>query len=110
MEFEATPLNMTELLLLALEVWVAVVLWKRKLDSNLPLIFYLALLTFTNAEDRPVNTYLLCGGLAFALLLRFEFLNNFFAKTVLLFEFLALGLIAWTCLGHIFGPGSVFYW
>lgn len=108
--FDPTPTNMTEVLLIALAVWAALVLWKRKLDSNLPLLFYMLLLTFTNATERTINTYLLCTGLGLALMLRFEFLNSGFTKLVLMLEFVALGLIGWTCVGHILGPGSAFYW
>lgn len=110
MAFNPTPTNMTEVLLIALAVWAALVLWKQKLDSNLPMLFYTALFAFTNSTGRPVNTYMLCAGAGLALLLRFEFLNSGFSRLVLVLEVAALGLITWTCLGHIFWPGSPFYW
>ena len=110
MQFDATPLNMTEVLMLALGVWVMMVLWKRKVNSNLPMIFYLFLISFTSSTDRSVNTYLLVAGIAFALLLRFEFMNGFFTKAAVFMELISLVLIMWTCLGHIFGPNSPFYW
>jgi hypothetical protein len=110
MIFDPTPTNMAEVLLLALAAWAGLVLWKRRLDSNLPLIFYLFLLAFRNATERTINIYLLCAGLGLVLLLRFEFLNSGFTKIVLMLEFLALGLITWTCVGHILGPGSALYW
>lgn len=108
MDFNATPLNVTSLLLVALAVSVMFFLGKKKLDSNLPLLFYLATLTYGNFTDRRINPYLFGIGLAFALMLRFEFMNVWFTKFVLALEMLAVFAIAWTYISQSFG--LTLYW
>src|SRR5258708_35158699 len=75
MVFDATPTNMTEILVVALAVVALIMLMRKRYDSNLPLLFYFFAVLFTNAFDRPVNPFVMYGSLAFALLLRFEFMN-----------------------------------
>ncbi len=82
MYFNATPTNMTELLVVCLAVVAVIVLLRKRYDSNLPLLFYTLAVVFTNAADRPVNPAILYGGLAFCLLLRFEFMGVGFSKVV----------------------------
>jgi len=85
MAFEATPTNMTEILVVVLAIIAIVMLLRKRYDSNLPLLFYFFALLFTNFADRPVNPYLMYGSMAFALLLRFEFMNTGFSKFVAFF-------------------------
>jgi hypothetical protein len=103
MQFDASPLNVTGLLLVALAVSVMVFLSKKRLDSNLPLLFYLGVLLYGNMTGRHINVYLFTGGLAFALMLRFEFMNAFFTKAVMALEMLAVMAIAWTYISVAFG-------
>jgi len=67
-------------------VCVAVVamfmLLRKRYDSNLPLLFYFMAVVFTNAVDRQVNPAILYGGLAFCLILRFEFMGSGISKLV----------------------------
>ncbi len=106
MDFQGTPLNMTELLVAVLAAVAIIMLMRKKYDSNLPLLFYFVAVLFTNLSDREVNPYLLYGGLAFALLLRFEFMNQGFAKVVAFFATCTMGLTIWVMLHEIFGDGS----
>lgn len=105
MGFRATPLSISTLLLIALDVWVIYMLTRRKSDSNLPLIFYLFLFVYTRVIPDSMNSYLFFAGVVLALILRFEFMNRFFTKMVLLAEMCALLLIGWILLGQVFGPG-----
>jgi hypothetical protein len=82
MWFDATPINMTELLVVCLAIVSLIMLMKKRYDTNLPILFYSVAVTFTNTFDRPINPYIMYGSLAFALLLRFEFMNTTFAKAV----------------------------
>ncbi len=106
MDFQGTPLNMTELLVAALAVVAVFMLVRKKYDSNLPLLFYFFAVLFTNMSEREVNPYLLYGGLGFALLLRFEFMNQGFAKIVAFFANVALALTIYVMLHEVFGDGS----
>ena len=83
-----------------------VLLMKKKYDSNLPLLFYFVALIFTNMSDRSVNPYLMVVGLAFALLLRFEFLNPGFTKVMAGLTTISLGVIVYVFLVEVFGSGQ----
>ena len=99
-------MNMTELLVAALAMVAVFMLVRKKYDSNLPLIFYFVAVVFTNLSDREMNPYLLYGGLAFALLLRFEFMNQGFARIVAFFATCSMGLTIWVMLNEVFGDGT----
>ena len=61
---------------------------------------------FSNVTDRDVNPYLLYVGLIFALLLRFEFMNQGFARVVAFFTTGTLCLIIYVYLTEVFGDGQ----
>jgi hypothetical protein len=108
MYFDATPLNMTTLLVIALAVVALVFLFKRRYDSNLPLLFYGTTLIFTSATDRSIPPYLLYSGLAFALVLRFEFMGKGFTKFISFLNTSAICLIVMVFLDQVFGDGRLF--
>jgi len=82
MYFNATPTNFTELLVVCVAVVAMFMLLRKRYDSNLPLLFYFMAVVFTNAVDRQVNPAILYGGLAFCLILRFEFMGSGISKLV----------------------------
>ena len=82
MYFNPTPTNFTELLVVCTAVVAVLMLLRKRYDSNLPLLFYFLAVVFTNATDRQVNPAILYGGLAFCLLLRFEFMGSGISKLV----------------------------
>jgi len=82
MYFNATPTNFTELLVVCMAVIAMLMLLRKRYDSNLPLLFYFLAVVFTNATDRQVNPAILYGGLAFCLILRFEFMGSGISKLV----------------------------
>lgn len=106
MDFDANSENITELLVALLAIVAMVLLMKKKYDSNLPLLFYFVALIFTNMSDRSVNPYLMVVGLAFALLLRFEFLNPGFTKVMAGLTTISLGVIVYVFLVEVFGSGQ----
>ena len=85
MSFDATPTNMTAILVVCLALSGIIMLLRKRYDSNLPLLFYFAAMVFTHMFERPVNPYIMYGGLAFALLLRFEFMGGVVMRVVSLF-------------------------
>src|SRR5258708_24738535 len=105
MDFQGTPSDLTTLLVAALAVIAVIFILRKRYDSNLPLLFYLTALVFTNLSDRSVNPFLLYTGLAFALLLRFEFMNAGFAKVISFFATGSLCLIIYVFLAEVFGDG-----
>ena len=106
MDFDANSSNITTLLVAALAVVAMVLLLKKKYDSNLPLLFYFVALIFTNMSDRTVNPYLMVVGLAFALLLRFEFMNPGFTKLIAGLTTASMGIIVYVFLVEVFGNGQ----
>jgi hypothetical protein len=103
MGFQGTPTDMTTLLVVALALVSIFFILRKRYDSNLPLLFYFVAVVWSNLTDPGVNPYVLYTGLAFALLLRFEFMNQGFAKVI---AFLATGstlLVIWNFLANVFG-------
>ena len=95
MDFNPTSTNMTEVLVMSLAVVAAVLLMRKRYDSNVPLLFYFFLILFMNLSDRSLNLYLMYGGLTLAMILRFEFMGAAFAKVVAIFTTASLCLIIW---------------
>ncbi|PYT14468.1 MAG: hypothetical protein DMG59_17150 [Acidobacteria bacterium] len=106
MDFQATPSNMTTLLVVALAAVAVVFVLRKRYDSNLPLLFYFAAVVLTNMTDREIHPILLYSGLAFALMLRFEFMNKGFSKVISFFATTSLCLIIWVFLAEVFGDGT----
>ena len=101
MSFNATPTNMTELLVVSLAVGALIMLLKKRYDSNLPLLFYFLAVVFTNAVDRQVNPAILYGGLAFSLVLRFEFMGSGISKLVAFLANAGLVLMIWVMMTDV---------
>jgi hypothetical protein len=70
---------------------------KNWLESNVPLLFYIALISYMKAIDGNVPLWLSLAGFGCALILRFEFMNEFFMKTVKLLEMIIIGAIIYLC-------------
>jgi hypothetical protein len=107
MDFQATPLNITTILVIALAVVALIYLFRGRYDSNLPLLFYSATLLLTTLTDRSLNAYLLYSGIALALVLRFEFMGKGFAKFINVLTTAAIGLIVLSFLDQVFGDGTL---
>jgi hypothetical protein len=105
-DLNATSENITALLVATLALVAMYFLIRKKYDSNLPLFFYFIAMVFTNMSDKEVNPYLMFIGLAFALLLRFEFMNSSFSKVVAFFATASMGLIVYVFLVEVFGTGQ----
>jgi len=101
MEFNATSLNVTEVLVICLAVVAAMMVMRKRYDSNVPLLFYFVLVMFNNMSDRGVNPFLLYAGLILALLLRFEFMGGGFAKFVAFLATASLGVIIWMMMAEV---------
>ena len=102
------PLRKTSptLLVVALALLAMIFLMRKKYDSNLPLLFYFVAMVFTNLSDKSVNPYLMFVGLAFAMLLRFEFMNSGFSKLVAFMATASMGVIVYVFLVEVFGAGT----
>jgi hypothetical protein len=101
MYFNASPTNITELLVVCLAVVSMIMLLKNRFDSNLPLLFYTLAVIFTNGADRPVHPVILYGGLAFCLLLRFEFMGKGISKMVAFLANAGLAAMIWVMMTDV---------
>jgi len=101
MSFRATPTNVTELLVMCIAVVAVFMLLRKRYDSNLPLLFYFLAVLFTNSVDRQINPAIMYGGLAFCLLLRFEFMGSGISKLVAFLANAGLVLMIWVMMTHI---------
>lgn len=73
---------MVAVLVSSLAIVGIAMLMRKRFDSNIPLLFYFFAVPFTSMFERPVHPAILYGSLAFALLLRFEFMGNGFTKFI----------------------------
>jgi hypothetical protein len=105
MYFDATPTNMTILLVVTLAIIAIILLIRGRYDSNLPLMYYTAALAVNVLADRGLSPYLLYSGIAFALILRFEFMGKGFTKFIGFMTSIAMGLTVLVFLDQVFGDG-----
>ena len=75
---------------------------KNWLESNVPILFYIALISYMKAIDGPVPLWLSLTGFGCALIMRFEFMNEFFMKAMKLLEMIIIGAIIYLCAMSIF--------
>jgi hypothetical protein len=106
MYFDATPMNMTILLVVALAIVAIIMLSRGRYDSNVPLLYYSAALSISVLSDRGLSPILLYSGIAFALVLRFEFMGKGFTKFVGVVNAIAMGLTILAFLNQVFGDGQ----
>lgn len=102
MGFRATPSNVIELLLISFAVCVLYFLSKKRLDSNLPLVFYGLVFAFIRYSDYNLPPHLFFAGVILAMLLRFEFLSQFLTNLAWGLEIIAIGGIALNFLSDAF--------
>ena len=105
MYFDATPLNMTILLVVALAIIAIVLVSRGRYDSNVPLLYYSAALALSALTDRGLSPILLYSGIAFALILRFEFMGKGFTKFIGFATSIGMGLTGLAFLDQVFGNG-----
>lgn len=97
------------MLVVALAIVALVLLVKGRYDSNVPLLFYGLTLGLISVTERSVPSYLLYSGLAFALVLRFEFMGKSFTKFIGFLNTFAISLIVVAFLDQVFGDGKVLF-
>jgi hypothetical protein len=98
-------MNMTILLVVALAVIAIVLLSRGRYDSNVPLLYYSAAMAMSVLTDRGLPLILLYSGIAFALVLRFEFMGKGFTKFIGIANSIAISLTVLVFLNEVFGDG-----
>lgn len=87
--------SVTTALMMAFAAFVIFTRLRNWLDSNVPILFYVALLAYQRwaAEISKAPWWLILGAFALGLTLRFEFMNSFFTKVVKFIEMATLAVI-----------------
>ena len=80
-------------LLILFGLFVAYTRMKNWLDSNVPIIFYVLLIAYMQANEGSVPFWLIATGCALALMLRFEFMGVAVTRCVKFLELSALGVM-----------------
>lgn len=88
-------------LLILFGLFVAYTRIKNWFDSNLPIIFYIVLIAYMQSTEGAVPFWLIGAGLALALILRFEFMNNGFTRVVKFLELGTLGVMLYLSTGML---------
>jgi hypothetical protein len=101
MYFNASPTNITELLVVCVAVVSIIMLLKKRYESNIPLLFYSLAVMFTNSVDRQVHPAILYGGLLVCLLLRFEFMGKKISMAVAFLANAGLVLMIWSMMSDV---------
>jgi hypothetical protein len=97
--------SVTTGLMMAFAAFVIFTRLRNWLDSNVPVMFYVALLIYAKwaADISKVPWWLVLASLALGLTLRFEFMNPFFTKAVKFLEIAALCLIIYLLFSTLVG-------
>jgi hypothetical protein len=93
--------NVTTALMAIFALFVIYTRLKNWLESNVPLLYYLALIIYMQAVEGSVPLWLSLAGLCCALILRFEFMNEVFIRIVKLVEMVMLVMISYLCVTMI---------
>jgi hypothetical protein len=93
--------SVTTALMAAFALFVIYTRFKNWLESNVPLLYYLALIIYMQAVEGSVPMWLSLAGLCCALILRFEFMNEVFIRIVKLVEMVVLVIICYLCVTMI---------
>jgi hypothetical protein len=91
---------MVAVLVSSLAIVGIAMLMKKRYDSNIPLLFYFFAVPFTSMFERPIHPAIMFGSLAFALLLRFEFMGTGFTKFIALLAGIGLGVMTYALLSE----------
>jgi hypothetical protein len=105
MGFTADVFSVTTLLLVAFALFVIYIRTKNWLDSNVPIIYYVAMIIYVKSIDNPrLPLWVILVGFALGGLLRFEFMNTIFTRIIKALEMLTLAVIIYLSLAMILQP------
>ena len=95
-----TPANefyLATLLLIVGALMVIYIRLKHRLESNIPILFFGALVAYVILRGGRVPTWISYAGLVLALLIRFEFMNEGWTRVVQVCEYAVLGIVIYQC-------------
>ncbi len=93
MYFRFTLFNGVTLFVIALTATMVLVRFRFAMDATWPLVYYALLFGYAEAFEGSLSCYWILAGLAFGLLLRFEFMGSAVTKIVLAGELIVFGYV-----------------
>jgi hypothetical protein len=97
--------NITTLLLMVLTATAMFMRYRIRMENSWPLIYYIALVAYTQKFDDIMNTLPVYVALACALLLRFEFMSGWILRLIMYVESACLAYVLVRCLQVLYGSG-----
>jgi hypothetical protein len=94
---EITVYTFTTSLLMIFAVFVLYTRSKNWLESNIPILFYIIMISWVKAYADRIPAIPLYVGLALALMLRFEFMGKTLVKLLKFAEFCVIAAVLYTC-------------
>ena len=105
MGFTADVFSVTTLLLVAFALFVIFIRTKNWLDSNVPIVYYVAMIIYVRSIDNPrLPLWVVLVGFALCGLLRFEFMNTILTRIIKALEMITLAVIIYLSLAMILQP------
>lgn len=102
MPFRLPSLNSTNLTLFFGALFAIYLLFRKRQDSNLPVIYYCVMIGYTSFLEGRLSPWVVSTGLIVALLLRFEFMNETFTRIVKASQYGLLLFIVYECTSMLF--------
>lgn len=102
---QPTTFNITTLLLMVLTIGAMLMRYKIRPENSWPLLYYFALIAYTQKFDLVVNTTPVYTAFVCGLLIRFEFMSGWVLKLTMYIETIMLGYVLIRCLQVLFGSG-----
>ena len=102
---QPTTFNITTLLLMVLTATAMFMRYRIRAENSWPLIYYVALIAYTQKFDdiiQPVPVYIALGS---ALLLRFEFMSGWILRFIMYLETTCLAYVLIRLLQVLYGNG-----
>ncbi|MGA2133913.1 MAG: hypothetical protein ABSH50_16595 [Bryobacteraceae bacterium] len=93
-----TLFNAATTLVMFLTIWLVAARWRGALASNWPLIYYVAVVTYTIGFSGGMNPYWVAAGVACGLAIR----CGLAARYVRFLELAPLAYITWRCVALLF--------
>lgn len=89
------------MILMAATVLLAYMRPKMAPESNLPLLYFIALVVYQKMFQEVLNPYPIFAGVVCAGMIRFEFMNPRFVKYFRWIELVVLIYVVWSLLGFV---------
>lgn len=102
---QPTTFNITTMLLMALTATVMFMRYRIRTENSWPLIYYIALVAYTQKFDDIMSTIPVYIALGCALLLRFEFMSGWVLRMIMYVETAGLAYVLIRCLQVLYGSG-----